>query len=145
FAKLRGVKRWINDTKMSLRKIGEVQNFFGRYRRFPELAALLKWQGNEWKIERCERQAGNYLIQGSCADLFKIAMVRVADVLSQSRSVQVMPIHDELIFYIHKDEFDLIPKIKSEMERFDFRVPMTVDISVSQTNWADKVPLKSIT
>jgi len=89
---------------------------------------------------------GQGLLQhNSCADLFKIVMVRIGDVLSQSRSVQVMPIHDELIFYIHKDEFDLLPKIKSEMERFDFRVPMTVDISVSQTNWADKVPLKSAT
>jgi len=149
FAKLKGVKRWINETKMSLRQMHEVQNFFGRYRRFPELTQLMRsitsgFGGTKWKIERCERQAVNFLIQGTCADLFKISMVRVGDIIAGKRSVMVMPIHDELIFYIHKDEFDLLPTIKSEMERFNFKVPMTVDISVSTTNWADKKALHNV-
>jgi len=145
FQKLKGVKKWITNTKLWLRQNGEVQNYFGRYRRFPELRALLRSERvNKWKIERCERQAVNYLIQGSCADLFKIAMVRVNEVLkkAQARSRLVMPIHDEMVFYMHREEISLLSEIVKQMEDFHFKVPMTAEVSYSLTNWAEKKPLK---
>ncbi len=144
FDRLKGVRRWITRTKMSLRETGWVQNYFGRYRRFPELAALLKRVGGDakWKVERCERQAVNFLIQGTCADMFKIAMVRANSVLKDARSAVIMPIHDEMVFYWHVDEFKHLGEVKAKMEDFNFVVPMTVDVSYSPTTWAEKHELK---
>jgi uncharacterized protein (UPF0216 family) len=53
-----------------------------------------------------------------------------------------MPIHDEIVFYFHKSEMGLLPKIKAEMEDFDFRVPIVADIAYSKDNWANKKELK---
>jgi len=144
FERLKGVRRWITRTKMSLRETGWVQNYFGRYRRFPELANLLKRvsRNAQWMIERCERQATNFLIQGTCADLFKIAMVRANSVLKDARSAVIMPIHDELVFYWHVDEFKHLGEVKAKMEDFNFEVPMTVDVSYSSSTWAEKHELK---
>ena len=146
FDRLKGVRRWITRTKMGLRETGWVQNHFGRYRRFPDLLKLLKrsYQGGDtkWKIERAERQAVNFLIQGSCADLFKIAMVRAHAALRGMRSEVIMPIHDELVFYWHLDEIDHLGSVKTKMEDFNFAIPMTVDVSYSTTNWAGKKELK---
>lgn len=146
FDRLKGVRRWITRTKMGLRETGWVQNHFGRYRRFPELLQLLKrsYQGGDtrYKIERAERQAVNFLIQGSCADLFKIAMVRANAALRGMQSEVIMPIHDELVFYWHRDEIDHLGVVKEKMEDFQFVVPMTVDVSYSTTNWAAKKELK---
>jgi DNA polymerase I-like protein with 3'-5' exonuclease and polymerase domains/endogenous inhibitor of DNA gyrase (YacG/DUF329 family) len=144
FERLKGVRRWITRTKMALRETGWVQNYFGRYRRFPELASLLKRASGstKWMVERCERQAVNFLIQGTCADLFKIAMVRANSVLKDARSAVIMPIHDELVFYWHVDEFKHLSEVKAKMEDFNFEVPMTVDVSYSSTTWAEKRELK---
>jgi DNA polymerase I len=145
FKKYKGVKLWIIRTKRELRDAGYLQNHFGRYRRFPELKAWLarQWHGDsKWKIEHAERQGVNFLIQGTCADLFKIAMVRANDVLRGTRSRVVMPIHDELVFFMHRKELSHLKEIKRQMEDFDFEVPMTVDISYSSTNWAAKKGLK---
>lgn len=147
FDKYRGISRWIAKTKVQAQNDMLVQNWFGRYRRLPELkdAVRRKFLPTEkWKIERALRQAVNYLIQGTCADLFKIALVRVNDVLENSKSRIVMPIHDELIFYFHKSNMPLLPQIKSEMENFDFRVPIVADISYTTTSWTDKKELKLV-
>jgi DNA polymerase-1 len=145
FAKLSGVRRWIGKTKMQVRDAGYVQNHFGRYRRFPELSKLLRrysgW-GNTGLVERIERQAVNFLIQGTCADLFKVAMVRAHELLRGKKSRLVKPIHDEIVFYMHRSELSYLKGIIEKMEDFDFRVPMTTDLSYSATNWAEKKPLK---
>jgi len=148
FIKYHGVKKWIIRTKQQLRTQGYLQNCFGRYRRFPDLARLMprRWSGDvKWKIEHMERVGVNFLIQGSCADQFKIAMVRAADVLKGTRSRVVMPIHDELVFYLHRKDMGYLREIKRQMEDFDFAVPMVVDISYASTNWADKKKVKLTT
>jgi DNA polymerase I-like protein with 3'-5' exonuclease and polymerase domains len=146
FKKYVGVKKWITRTKQQLRTQGYLQNHFGRYRRFPELSPLMakRWSSNDakWKIEHMERVGVNFLIQGSCADLFKVAMVRAADVLKGTRSRVVMPIHDELVFYLHRKDMSYLKEIKRQMEDFDFAVPMIVDVSFSATNWAEKKKVK---
>lgn len=142
FDRLRGVRRWINKTKIYVRDTGHVQNYFGRYRRFPELKDRKFAWAKRWEVERAERQAVNYLIQGTCADVFKIAMVRAYDVLRDTRSKCVMPIHDEIVFYFHQDELGYLKDIVKQMEDFDFLVPMTVDICYSKTTWAEKKSLK---
>jgi DNA polymerase I-like protein with 3'-5' exonuclease and polymerase domains len=144
FQRFRGVERWINRAKKQAMEDRKLQNHFGRYRRLPELFDCQRRMmlGSErWKIERALRQGVNYLIQGTCADLFKIALVRVAQLLEQSRSRIVMPIHDEIVIYMHKQDINLLPDIVREMEDFDFRVPITTSLAYSTTNWNEKQEL----
>jgi DNA polymerase-1 len=147
FEKYWGVRTWIAEEKMYIRKHHQGQNVFGRWRRFPELAHLLKRQvrANNWKIEKIERQWVNTLVQGGCADLFKKSMTNVYNYLKEkeTKSKIIKPIHDELAFYFHVDELELLPDVKAIMEDYDFSIPMLVDISFSTTNWADKQELKS--
>jgi DNA polymerase I-like protein with 3'-5' exonuclease and polymerase domains len=146
FEKYWGVRTWIAEEKMYIRKHHQGQNVFGRWRRFPELAHLLKRQvrANNWKIEKIERQWVNTLVQGGCADLFKKSMTNVYNYLKEkeTKSKIIKPIHDELAFYFHVDELELLPDVKAIMEDYDFSIPMLVDISFSTTNWADKQELK---
>jgi DNA polymerase-1 len=146
FEKYSGVRRWIANEKMYIRKHFKGQNVFGRWRRFPELEDLVRRNSRRerWKIERIERQWVNTLVQGGCADLFKIAMTRVYNFLKEreTKTKIIMPIHDEIAFYLHRDEFSLLNDIKAKMEDFDFIIPMLVDISYSTTNWAEKNELK---
>lgn len=144
FARLKVLKRWINKTKLTARRQLYVQNYFGRYRRFPELenaAARMQIGTEKWKIARAERQAVNFLIQGTCADLFKQAMVRVGNILADKKSQIVMAIHDEIVMYIHRDELPILSEIKAEMERWHFSVPIVADVCYSDKSWADKKEL----
>jgi len=79
----------------------------------------------------------NAPIQGSAADIIKIAMVNVASELKskQLRSRLILQVHDELILNVYKDELDLVKDIvKKEMENvLDLKVPLDVDISIGDT------------
>jgi DNA polymerase-1 len=144
FLRLKVLKRWINKTKLLARRQLQVQNYFGRYRRFPELEnadARLHVGSEKWKIARAERQAVNFLIQGTCADLFKQAMVRVGNILEPTRSRIIMAIHDEIVMYIHREELSILAEVKEEMERWDFSVPIVADVCYSNSSWADKKEL----
>jgi DNA polymerase-1 len=138
FAKLRQLKKWINRTSAQVLQDKYVQNYFGRYRRFPELDGKFL---QEWERKHCQRQAVNFLIQGTCADLFKVAMVRVGDILRGMRSRLVMTIHDELVFYIHKDELAVLNPIVKTMEDWHFKVPIIAEVSYAQDSWAGKKAL----
>lgn len=143
FEKLRVLKRWIGAIHRQVLEDLQVQNYFGRYRRFPILAEADKLMANpdkRWLVAKAKRQAVNFLIQGTCADLFKMAMVRVGQFLREqkAKSHMIMVIHDEIVFYLHKDEIHLVPKIKRIMEDWEFSIPIVADICVSTDNWANK-------
>lgn len=138
FAKLRQLKRWIIRTSGLVLTDKYVQNYFGRYRRFEELNNP---RLEKWERERCQRQAVNFLIQGTCADLFKVAMVRVGDILRGMRSRLVMTIHDELVFYIHKNELPVLNPIVKTMEDWNFSIPIIAEVSYARDSWAGKKAL----
>jgi len=87
-----------------------------------------------------ERNAVNAPIQGSAADIIKVAMINIHNKLKdgQYKSKMLLQIHDELIFDIHKSELDeLKPMIKSEMENaYELKVPLDVEIGVG-ANWLE--------
>jgi DNA polymerase-1 len=146
FEKLRVLQRWIGREKRRIMEDHEGQNHFGRYRRFPILenaAQLMMDPSKKWMVERAKRQWVNFLIQGTCADLFKIAMVRVDDLLRQheARSRQIMVIHDEIVFYFHRSEIGLLGEVKETMEDWDFSIPIVADISYSTDHWGNKKEL----
>jgi DNA polymerase-1 len=92
--------------------------------------------------KRAQRQGVNFLIQGTAADLFKIAVVRVSKILEGKKSKLVNFVHDEIQLYMHKDELDLLPKIKAAMEDWHFTVPIIAEFSQADPSWGKKKGLE---
>ena len=134
-----GVAKFIEKYKRIAKKDGFVRNYFGRVR---HLDHLKDSNIEEWKRERAYRQAVNFVIQSSSADMFKIILIRCYNLLKNTRSKMVMNIHDECVFYIHKDELSLILSIKKAFEDWDFSVPIIAEVSWSDVSWGDKKTLE---
>ena len=87
-----------------------------------------------------ERNAVNAPIQGTAADIIKIAMIKIETLLRKGnyKSKMLLQVHDELVFDMHKDEIEILkPLIIKEMEHaFEFSVPLTVDLGEGQ-NWLE--------
>jgi DNA polymerase-1 len=85
-----------------------------------------------------ERNAVNAPVQGSAADIIKIAMIRISDKikLNNFKSKMLVQVHDELIFEIYKPELQKMKElIKKEMESvFTLNVPLIVDVGMGE-NW----------
>jgi DNA polymerase I len=82
------------------------------------------------------RQAANAPIQGSSADIIKIAMIRLHEILKSHRANLLLQVHDELVFEVHPDEWALLePQIKTAMESaVELSVPLVVEIGAGE-NW----------
>jgi DNA polymerase I len=113
-------------------KQGYAVTILGRRRPIPEL------KSNDRRTRGFgERAAINTPIQGSAADIIKIAMIRIHDQLNGFKSRMILQVHDELLFEIHESEKDEVSRmIKREMEEaWTLRVPRRVDIGMGKT-WA---------
>jgi len=133
-----GVAKFINKYQRLAMKHGYVKNYFGRVRR---LDFLHNPDLEEWKRERGYRQAVNYAIQSSCADMFKLIMIRCDKYLRGLRTHIIMNIHDELVFYFHKEELEHLGPIKDIFEDWNFRVPIISEVNYSEESWADKLEI----
>ena len=127
------VKAFIDSTIEQANEQGYVSTLFGRRRRIPELRARQRQTR-----QLGERLAVNMVIQGTAADIIKIAMVRARDELRQAglSTRLVLQIHDELLFEAPDDEVELATQIvRREMaESFELDPPLGVDVGVGQ-NW----------
>jgi DNA polymerase-1 len=87
-----------------------------------------------------ERNAINAPIQGSAADIIKIAMIKIHDFLKEGnyKTKMLLQVHDELVFDLYKEEANLLePKLKSFMEEaFKLSIPLAVDMDKGR-NWLD--------
>ncbi|CAN5405095.1 DNA polymerase I [soil metagenome] len=130
-----GIQRYIEETKESTRRTGFVTTLRGRRRFIPDINAR-----NMNIRNGAERIAVNTPIQGSSADMIKLAMIRVAKRLREDgyRAQMILQVHDELIFDSPDEEVDrLIEMVKLEMaEALPLDVPVKVEASAA-TNWAD--------
>lgn len=130
-----GVKRYMDEAVEEARRNGYVTTLLGRRRYLPEL--------NSRSVPRrkfAERTAMNTPIQGSAADIIKVAMVK-ADREIQSRGLRsrlLLQVHDELVFEAVRDELDELSEIvtQSMESAADLRVPLKVDINVG-INWKE--------
>ena len=117
------------------RENGYVQTVLGRRR-------YLKDINSQNAIVRggAERNAVNAPIQGSAADIIKIAMINIYKKLTEGnwKSKMLLQVHDELVFDVHNSELEKIqPMIKHEMENaFKMVVPLDVEIGMGQ-NWLE--------
>ena len=133
FAGFPAIRSFINDTIESARENGYVETLFGRRRYLPDISAR-----NATVRSLAERNAVNAPIQGTAADIIKLAMIRVADKIRGMRSRMVLQIHDELLFDVVPDEAEALRKIVvEEMENvMELSVPLTVECNIGN-NWLE--------
>ena len=130
-----GVRRYMAETVENAKKLGYVRTMFGRCRYLPELGATNR-------ITRAfgERVAMNTPIQGSAADIIKIAMVRVARRLEREglRARLILQVHDELIVESPKAEEEAVRRLlKEEMEAAcALKAPLVADVGAGES-WYD--------
>ena len=135
FERFQGVRNYLDSMVAFARENGYVQTIFGRRRYIPEL------RERNFNIRAFgERVAANSPIQGSAADLIKIAMIRIDDAL-KSRKLQskmLLQVHDELVFEAIPSELDQVKElVKYEMEHAaELSVPLVVDLGVGK-NWLE--------
>lgn len=135
FATYGRVKEFLGRTVEDAKKNGYTVTMFGRRRPIPELAS-----SNFMTRSFGERAAMNAPVQGTAADIIKIAMVRVNRRLKEEhlQSKLVLQIHDELIIETKKEELEIVQKILVEemMHAADLAVPLLVDANVGDS-WYD--------
>jgi DNA polymerase-1 len=123
------VARWIEETITQGTEDGYVSTLFGRRRQVPELRA------RRWELRKQgERFAVNMVIQGTAADIMKVAMVRCDQALkaAELRSRMILQIHDELLFEGPAGEADEVRRIAVEQMggAFEMDPPLAVDVGV---------------
>jgi DNA polymerase-1 len=135
FARYQGVRAYIDRLLEETRREQRVRTMFGRVRPIPDIQSR-----NANLRGFAERTAVNTPLQGSAADLIKIAMIRIDKRLSGERlqTVMTLQVHDELLFDVVEDEAETVRSlVKQEMEGVvDLKVPLVADCGIG-ANWRD--------
>ncbi len=133
FSRYPGIKKYIDTTIDLARKNGFVNTLFNRIRYLPEINSK-----NFQMRQFAERTAINTPIQGTAADMIKVAMIQIFNKMKNMKSKMILQVHDELVFDTHKSELDELKEIvKKGMENaVKLRVPIVAEIGVGP-NWLD--------
>ena len=135
FAAFPAIRSFIDDTIASARENGYVETLFGRRRYLPDISSR-----NATVRALAERTAVNAPIQGTAADIIKMAMINVDRKMREAglKSRMVLQIHDELLFDTVHDEIDtLMSIVKEQMEHVtELSVPLTVECNYGK-NWLE--------
>ena len=133
FARYPGVKRYMDDTRAQAKAKGFVETWFGRRLWLPEINGA-----NGMRRQAAERAAINAPMQGTAADLIKLAMVAVQDWLEKEKlqTKLVMQVHDELVLEVPAGELaEVKEKLRDLMQGVaKLEVPLIVDVGVG-ANW----------
>jgi DNA polymerase-1 len=133
FLRYPGVKRYMEATRAQAKEQGYVETVFGRRLWLPEINS-----GNGPRRGAAERAAINAPMQGTAADLIKLAMIAVQGALDQEarRSRMIMQVHDELVLEVPQDELDwareALPRLMAGVASLD--VPLEAEVGVG-SNW----------
>jgi DNA polymerase-1 len=135
FAKYKSVRTFIDRTLEDCRREGKVRTLFGRTRPIPDIGSK-----NPNQRGFAERTAVNTPLQGTAADLIKLAMIEIDRELQarKLKSRMTLQVHDELVFEAPEKEVDALRALVTEkMERVcELKVPLTVEVGVGP-NWRD--------
>ena len=135
FARYQGVKTFIERTISETRRAGSVRTLFGRVRPIPDIESR-----NPNLRGFAERTAINTPLQGTAADLIKLAMIAIDRKLTEEklRTRMVLQVHDELLFEVPEDETERITAlVKDAMENvIQLKVPLVADLAFGE-NWRD--------
>ncbi|MGQ9716032.1 MAG: DNA polymerase I, partial [Anaerolineae bacterium] len=136
------VRDYVERTKKMAREQGYVQTLLGRRRYFPEFQASERVHRN--RLNAAYRMAINAPIQGTAADIIKLAMIRIHQALRDQglRTRMTLQVHDELVFEVPKEELGRVaPLVREIMEgAFPLDAPLKVDMKVG-ANWEEMDPL----
>ena len=139
FERYPGVKKWIEKTIADARKDGYVRTLLGRIRYLPEIQSP-----NGAMRGFAERTAMNTPIQGTSADVIKLAMIKLvqAQEANEWKGNMLVQVHDELLFEIPPDDLSRSQsKIKDLMETaIPLRIPVVVDLKAG-ANWSEMTPV----
>ncbi|MEX2143230.1 MAG: DNA polymerase, partial [Anaerolineales bacterium] len=141
FVRFPSVKAYIENTKQQARQEGFVETLLGRRRFFPGLK-----EGTNYVLRsRLEREAINSPIQGTAADIMKLAMLRVAAALPQAglKGRLLLQVHDELVLEVPDNEVDPTAKLVSQElgAAYTLKVPLATDVRSGQ-NWGEMQEIK---
>ena len=129
------VQQYIQDTIASARTSGYVNTLLGRRRYIPDIRS-----NNQNIRQNAERQAINMPIQGTAADMIKLAMVHIDTALRKLKlnSSMLLQVHDELVFEMRKDEERSMKQLveKEMREAMLLSVPVEVDLGIGK-NWLE--------
>src|SRR5437867_4501302 len=131
FDQYQGVQRYIENCLSLARDLGVTRTLFGRIRQHPEINSR-----NGMRRSMAERTAINSPIQGTAADIIKLAMIRIAEELRREklRTRMVLQVHDELIFEVPEQELYIGEAIRNLMQDVvQLNVPLTVDVKQGKT------------
>ncbi len=135
FVQYKGVKEYINRTIERARKEGKVTTLLNRHRYLPDILSK-----NRTVREAAERTAINTPIQGTAADLIKVAMIRLHDAIPRQglKAKMLLQVHDELVFEVPQGEITRLKTlVKKTMEGVHpLKAPIKVDINTGE-NWAE--------
>jgi DNA polymerase-1 len=135
FARYPGVARYMDETRQQARQNGYVETVFGRRLWLPEIKS-----GNVGRRQGAERAAINAPMQGTAADLIKLAMIAVQGWLDQQKMATklILQVHDELVLEVPQAELaavrEALPKLMGGVAKL--AVPLLVDVGVG-TNWEE--------
>ena len=133
FARFAGVRRWMDETKASAARLGYVETLFGRRIVLQDIQG-----GSGPRRSAAERQAINAPMQGTAADLIKLAMIAVQRAIDDERRAtrMVMQVHDELVFEVPEAELDwvraAVPGLMAGVA--ELSVPLLAEVGVGD-NW----------
>ena len=137
FERFPGIRLYLDQTKELARTQGYVETLLGRRRYFP-IFKMPASGSNRQAMMRAEREAVNHPIQGTAADIIKIAMKQLHEALADYRARMVLQVHDELVLEVPQEELvevkQLVLDIMSGALKLD--VPLKVDASTG-INWLE--------
>ncbi|MCX6006662.1 MAG: DNA polymerase, partial [Chloroflexi bacterium] len=135
FKRYPGVKNYIENTKRQAAALGYVQTVLGRRRYIPEINST-----NRQAREAAERMAINMPVQGTSADIIKIAMVNLHRSMQERnmKAMMTMQVHDELVFELPPEELDTLKTMVRDIMpgAMKLAVPLKIDIKVGK-NWGE--------
>lgn len=132
FERFPGVLGYLEETKKKAYDIGYVETLLGRRRNFPQLRASGKGPAKQ----RAEREAINHPIQGTAADIIKVAMIRLYEKLAADYQARmVLQVHDELVLEVPENEVEAVRDLVSETmcDAYKLDVPLKVDVNVGRS------------
>ncbi|NLT28709.1 MAG: DNA polymerase I [Dehalococcoidales bacterium] len=133
FEKYPRVKEYMEETKKQARELGYVKTILGRKRLIPEVNS-----SNRNMREAAERMAINMPVQGTSADIIKVAMIKLDKEMKRLKlkSSMLLQVHDELIFEVPDDEMDRMQKlaVKVMSEAIELSIPLKVETKAGK-NW----------
>jgi DNA polymerase-1 len=133
FERYPNIRNYMDETIASARENGYVTTLIGRRRYLPEI------NSKNYQVRQfAERTAINTPIQGTAADLIKIAMIAIDKEMASMKSKMVLQVHDELVFDAHKDELEKLRRLveRQMSQAIKMAVPLVVDMGVGP-NWLE--------